>query len=69
MVSIMVTSIFLELGRMVDIITQLNTDGAIETEAVHENGLDNVFQKLFKARSFHVCWQVLNCVFLILFLL
>ena len=65
----MVTSIFLELGRRVDIITQLNTDAAIETEAVQENVLDNVFQKLFKARSFHVCWQVFNCVFMILLLL
>jgi len=68
-VSIMVTSIFLDLGRIIDMIAPLRREEAIETEATHEKVLDDVFRELFKARTFNLFWQVLNCVSLILLVL
>ena len=64
-----ITSTFVEFGRMVDTIPPLKIDEAMKQQAVHENAMDNSFQNLFKARSLHVCWQILICVFLILLVL
>ena len=64
-VSIMVTSIFLELGSTIDKIESLGPELTIQEVVANEKDLDGVFRTIFKARTFHVCWQVLHRMFLI----
>ena len=66
MVSMMITRSFIELGRTVEMIAPLKIEEAVKQQALLEHALDNNFCNLFKPRSLHVCWQVFNCVFLIL---
>ena len=61
-VYIVAISLFLELGRTIDLIASLSPVEAIKTETTYEDVLDGIFRNLFKKRPFHVCQFILHCV-------